>query len=76
MNKKQSVIVQYDLLQDSFKVIEGIPEGLCPMHPVWSPDSTYIVGVALRTHPRKLGLIYCTNRAGAIFTLDFNENYG
>lgn len=49
---------------------------MCPSQIKWSPDGSYVVGVALRTAPRKLGLIYCTNRPSAIFTLDFNGNYG
>lgn len=66
----------YDLENDNVKVLEGVPETLCPGQVTWSPDGTYIVGVALETEPRKLGLIYCTNRSGAIFKLDFSGNYG
>lgn len=73
--KYSSVIAVYDLDQDIVNILEGVPEDLCPGQVIWSPDGASIVGVALQTQPRKLGLIYCTNRYGAIFQLDFNGVY-
>lgn len=56
--------------------MKGIPEEICVAQVKYSPDGTYVIGVAYKTEPRKLGLIYCTNRESTIFRLDFNENYG
>lgn len=52
-------------------ILEGIPENMCPAQVIWSPDGSYIIGVAFETKPRKFGIIECTNRLGAIFQLDF-----
>lgn len=57
-------------------ILEGIPQNVCPAQPIWSPDESYIVGVAYKTLPRKLGMVYCTNRVSTIFTLDLNGKYG
>ncbi|GLV34314.1 uncharacterized protein CBL_00242 [Carabus blaptoides fortunei] len=77
VGKSSSVIAMYDLDTDSVKILKGIPESrsLCPGQVTWSPDGTYIAGVALKTEPRKLGLIYCTNRSGVIFKLDLLGSY-
>lgn len=76
VGKKQSVLVQYDIETDNVEVIEGIPENVCPATPLYSPEGDYVVGVVYKTEPRKLGLIYCTNRPSAIFKVDFQGNYG
>ncbi|KAI4460703.1 serine peptidase s9 family member [Holotrichia oblita] len=75
VNKIQSVIVQYDLNKDEVEILSGIPENVFPAKPSYSPDGTHIIGIAYKTHPRKLGLIYCTNRLSTIFKLDFEGNY-
>lgn len=75
VTRKEAVIVQYDRINDAFSVLEGIPEGIFPMQVRYSPDGKFIIGVGLRTIPRKLGLIYCTNRPSAIFTLNFDNQY-
>lgn len=56
-------------------ILEGIPEGVCAGQVMWAPDASHVIGVALKGEPRKLGLIYCTNRNGALFQLDFEGNY-
>lgn len=68
--------MQYNIENDSAEILEGIPEDICPAQPIYSPDGDYVVGVAYKTTPRKLGLIYCTNRESSIFKLDFQGNYG
>ncbi|XP_022905429.2 acylamino-acid-releasing enzyme-like isoform X1 [Onthophagus taurus] len=75
VNKKQSTLVQYDIESDTFDVIKGIPEGVCPAKPIWSENGKSIVGIAYKSEPRKLGLIYCTNRLSTVFQIDFEENY-
>lgn len=76
VGKKYSVLVQYNIESDSAEVLEGIPEDVCAAQPIYSPDGDYIIGVGYKITPRKLGLIYCSNRASSIFKLDFQGNYG
>lgn len=75
VGKKFSTIALYDIETDSVNILEGIPEGVCPGKVIWSPDGLYVVGIALKTTPRKLGLIYCSNRESTIFRLDLHGNY-
>ncbi|XP_025831069.1 acylamino-acid-releasing enzyme isoform X2 [Agrilus planipennis] len=75
IGKKQSVIVMFDLHTEDIKILEGIPETVCPGQVTFTPDGNSIVGIALLTEPRKLGLLWCTNRPSFIFQLDFNGNY-
>lgn len=76
MKKKQSVIALYNVTDDNVEVLEGIPENTCPAQIIWGPDGNTIFGMALKTEPRKLGLIYCSNRLSTIFSLDLQGNYG
>lgn len=76
VGKKYSVLVEYNIENDAAEVLAGIPEDVCPAQPIYSPEGDYIVGIGYKTEPRKLGLIYCTNRPSAIFKLDFQGNYG
>lgn len=76
VGKIQTVIVQYNIENDVIEIVKGLPEDVCAAHVKYSPDGTHIIGVAYDLKPRKLGLIYCTNRNSTIFKLDFKENYG
>lgn len=76
VGKKMTVIAQYNLEEDKVEILNGLPENVCVAQVKYSPDGTYIFGVAYDLDPRKFGLIYCTNRRSTIFRLDFNENYG
>lgn len=76
VGKKKSVVCIYNVQEDTVSILEGIPEDVCPAKVVWSPDETYLIGIALKDNPRKLGLIYCANRISTIFTLDFKGKYG
>ncbi|EFA09948.1 acylamino-acid-releasing enzyme [Tribolium castaneum] len=75
VGKKRSVIAEYHLEKDEVEILSGLPEDVCPAQVGYSPDGAFVVGVAYKTEPRKLGLIYCTNRPSTIFTLDFAGNY-
>nr|CAI5825040.1 unnamed protein product [Callosobruchus analis] len=75
VGKKYSVIAEYDIENDSVTILKGLPDDICVGQPKYSNDGSYIVGVAYQVEPRKLGLIYCTNRPSTIFRLDFNGNY-
>ncbi|RZC35335.1 acylamino-acid-releasing enzyme, partial [Asbolus verrucosus] len=75
VGKKKSVIAEYNTEKDEVEILAGIPDDVCPAQVIYSPDGSYVVGVAYKTEPRKFGLIYCTNRPSTIFTLDFSGNY-
>ncbi|CAH0554422.1 unnamed protein product [Brassicogethes aeneus] len=75
VGKKKSVIAQYDVETDSVEILSGIPDNKCVAQPKYNPDGSGVVGVAYETEPRKLGLIYCSNRASSVFSLDFKGNY-
>lgn len=53
---------------ETFNVVDWLPESWCPGQVTWSPEDTTIVGVAWETEPRRLGLIFCTNRESLIFS--------
>lgn len=77
VGKIQPILALYNVTDDAVSLIEGVPEDLCPAQPAWGPDGSYIVGIAFVTQPRKLGLVYCTNRTSRVFVLDLvNKNYG
>jgi len=75
VGKKKSILAQYDIDGDTVKILEGTPENVCLAQPKYSPDGSYIVGVAYYVEPRKLGLLFCPNRPSSIFQLDFEGNY-
>lgn len=62
--------------EDKVEILKGVPDDVCVAQVKYSPDGDYVIGVAYDLEPRRLGLIYCTNRKSTIFKLDFNENYG
>ncbi|KAI5716301.1 hypothetical protein M8J76_004216 [Diaphorina citri] len=70
VGKIQSVIVVYDLASDALSILKGIPDDLCPGQVVWAPEDNGVVGVAWKTTPRKLGLIFCTSRLSYVFHLN------
>lgn len=67
--------MQYDIENDTVDILKGLPENVCVAQPKYSPDGNIIIGVAYYIEPRKLGLIYCTNRLSTIFQLDSEGNY-
>ncbi|KAJ8934689.1 hypothetical protein NQ318_015158 [Aromia moschata] len=75
VGKKKSVLAEYDVESDTVEVLKGIPDDVCIAQPKYSPDGSYIVGIAYEIEPRKLGLIYCTNRPSTVFRLDFEGNF-
>ena len=65
--KHQSVIAVCDTESDTISVLEGIPAHLSPGQVIWTPDGKGAVGVAWENDPRRLGLVYCTNRRSCVF---------
>uniref|UniRef100_A0A2A4JP98 Acylamino-acid-releasing enzyme n=1 Tax=Heliothis virescens TaxID=7102 RepID=A0A2A4JP98_HELVI len=72
VGKHLSVVVVFKLATETFTVLSGVPDGMCPGQVRFSPDGNSVVGVVWETEPRRLGLIFCTNRPSYIFecTLD------
>lgn len=66
--KQQSVVVICKLADESFTILENIPDNWCPGQVRFTPNGDGVVGVAWDiSGVRRLGLIYCTNRPGYIF---------
>lgn len=74
VGKKKSVLVQYNIEKDEVDLVKisdnEIITNTCMAQPTWSPDGSYIIGLAYKTEPRKLGLIYCSSRENILFKLD------
>lgn len=68
VGKHHPVIVVCDINTEKLQVLEGIPNDLSPGQVTWAPDGG-IVGVGWKHTPRRLGLIYCTNRKSCVFHL-------
>jgi acylaminoacyl-peptidase len=69
VGKHQSVVIVCDTKSETLSVLEGIPSHLSPGQVIWTPDGKGIVGVVWESEPRRLGLVYCTNRLSYIFHL-------
>ncbi|KRY32905.1 Acylamino-acid-releasing enzyme [Trichinella spiralis] len=41
-----------------------------PLEPLWTPDETGILFIKVKDRPRKLGMLYCFNRAGQLTFYD------
>ncbi|KAK3929233.1 Acylamino-acid-releasing enzyme [Frankliniella fusca] len=67
VGKHQSVVVICELDSQRLTLLEAIPSDYSPGQVVWTPDGKGIVGVAWKNEPRRLGLVYCTNRESVIF---------
>ncbi|XP_065206141.1 acylamino-acid-releasing enzyme-like [Planococcus citri] len=74
-SKYQSVIVCCDIVEKTITVLEGVPKDISPAQTIYVPDGKGIVGVGFMNSPRRLGLIYCTNRKNHIFYLSNQGKY-
>ncbi|XP_053607097.1 acylamino-acid-releasing enzyme-like isoform X2 [Plodia interpunctella] len=74
VGKYLSVIVVCELQTEKVTVLEGLPESWCPGQVRFAPDGKSVFGVAWETEPRRLGLIFCTNRPSVIFSLTLDGN--
>lgn len=71
----KSVLVTLNIYeQKSISVADCIPENLCPAQAQWCPDGS-IVGIAWDARPRKLGLVYCTNRLSYVFKISSDGTF-
>lgn len=69
------VLVICDIKTDVIDVIPNIPNEINPAMPTWIPDGSGIVAIGYKIIPRKLGLIYCTNRPSHIFSITLDGQY-
>ncbi|XP_050303713.1 acylamino-acid-releasing enzyme-like [Anthonomus grandis grandis] len=75
VGKKKSILAEYNIENDTVELLKGLPDNVCVAKPKYSSDGNFIIGISYFTEPRKLGLIYCTNRPSTVFQLDFEGNY-
>lgn len=74
VGKHQSCLVVCDIESESISVCPGVPPEYCPGSAVWSPEG-HIVGVCVQSTPRRLGLVYCSNRPSFIFQLTLDGSF-
>lgn len=65
-----------DTKTDSIDVLPNVPDDINPASAVWTPEGNGVVAIGYTITPRKLGLIYCSNRPSHIFSLTLNGQYG
>lgn len=75
VGKVQPVIVISDFENETLTVMDNIPENVSPGQVIWAPDGNGIVGVGWNNEPRRLGLMFCSNRPGCIFHLTNDNEY-
>lgn len=73
VGKHQPVVVVCDLNSELLTVLDAIPSEYSPGQVIWTPDGKGIVGVGWKNEPRRLGLVYCTNRESVIFHLSLEN---
>jgi len=69
------VLVVCDIKTDTIDILPNVPNDVNPASATWIPDGSGIVAVGYTITPRKLGLIYCTNRPSNIFSLTLEGQY-
>lgn len=75
VGKITPVLVVCDIKTDTLEILPNIPNDINPATASWIPDGSGVVAVGYKITPRKLGLIYCTNRPSHIFSLTLNGQY-
>jgi acylaminoacyl-peptidase len=68
------IICVIDLDSKQVKVIENQPKDLYFGQCTWTNDSNELILVAFRQEPYRLGLIYCENRASALFKCHWRDH--
>ncbi|KAJ8730347.1 hypothetical protein PYW07_017385 [Mythimna separata] len=73
--KHLSVIVVFQLEGEKLSVLGGVPDSMCPGQVRFTPEGNGVVGVVWETEPRRLGLIFCTNRPSYIFECSLDGEF-
>lgn len=71
--KHHPVLCVCDLTSSTVSLPTGIPDTVSVGQALWVPDG--IVGVAWPHTPRRLGIVYCTNRLSYIFHLSSDGTF-
>jgi acylaminoacyl-peptidase len=75
VGKITPVLVVCDIKTDTIDVLSNIPNDVNPATATWTPDGKGVVAIGYTITPRKLGLIYCTNRPSHVFSLTLDGQY-
>lgn len=75
VGKITPVLVVCDIKTDTIDVLSNIPNDVNPAAATWTPDGKGVVAIGYTITPRKLGLIYCTNRPSHVFSLSLSGQY-
>ncbi|XP_003247213.1 acylamino-acid-releasing enzyme isoform X2 [Acyrthosiphon pisum] len=75
VGKITPVLVVCDIKTDTIDVLSNIPNDVNPAAATWTPDGKGVVAIGYSITPRKLGLIYCTNRPSHVFSLTLSGQY-
>ena len=74
VGKSQSVIAIFDMNDSTIDVLNDlVPEDLSPGQLEWISDDV-LAGIAVKSAPYRLGLIYCSNRPSGLFKLNLTTN--
>lgn len=73
--KTHPVIAVCDIIEKNVNIYKGVPDGISPGQIIWEPSGDGVVGLGIYHHPRRLGIIFCTNRRSCIFHLSSNEQF-
>lgn len=69
-----SVVCVFDLETKQVKLIENQPKDLYFGQCSWTTNSDELIFVAFRLEPYRLGLIFCENRASALFKCHWRDH--
>lgn len=61
--------------QENYQVrkVPGISSDFIVAQPIWSPCGKSIIFVAQKRYLRRIGHIYCTNRASALYQIEISD---
>lgn len=73
--KKHPVIAVCDVVKKEISVLTGVPDDISAGQVRWDPNGDGVVGVGTYHTPRRLGIVYCTNRRSCVFHLNSDEKF-
>lgn len=73
--KTHPVIAVCDIIKKNIDILKGVPDDISPGQIIWEPSGNGVVGLGVYHKPRRLGIIFCTNRRSCIFHLSWDEQF-
>ena len=67
-----TVLVVLDTEKDEVRVLDGIPDDICPGQAIWAPGGDGVIFCGQNHEPYRLGLKYCHNRKSGIYYLSLD----